>query len=246
MKTNRLLPEFRLRMRELIQGFIEHCEISQALIGRIEHSVRFRGRKYGFPTFTVYGPPQPGVETRFLNLIGNNDDGDAIAAETLLQLIERLVLQPHIAAGQVLRILPVTNPVALELGAETVNSAGVERLEQMVNQFREQPADGTIEVSVSDTDRLTLDVSGPSLVLEAISAADEALKRLRSEDSIEALTIVSRRHLPEGPWLIRLRIPRDWSPALAVHWSSQVLVVFFRNHLERLLHQTAPAVVWTE
>jgi hypothetical protein len=249
MKTNRLLPEFRLKMRELIQGFIEHCEISQTLIGRIERSVQFGGRKYGFPTFTVYGPPQPGLETRFLNLIGNNDADDAVAAETLLQLIERLVLQPHIAAGQVLRILPVTNPVALELGpdmADEANPVEIAQLENVVDQFRQQPADGTIEIALSRRDHLTLTVSGPTLVLEAVSAAEDALRRLRSEDSIEALTIVAGHHRPDGPWHLRLEIPRDWPVALSVHWTSQVLVVFFRNHLEKLLHQTAPALTWAE
>ncbi len=246
MSKTRLNPEFRAKMSELILGFIEHCEISRTLIGQIERFVRHNGRKYGLPTFTVYGPPEPGVETSFVNLLGVNSAGDATSAEAVLQLIERLVLQPNVAAGRVLRILPVTNPVALELGHPVEDEPLLSSLEMAVEDFRNLPSDGFIEIRLTDSSRLALVVSGPSEIVEAARDTEEAIRRLRSENFLDGVLLRSVRLRHEGRWHLALEIPREWSSALATHWASQVLVVFFRSHLQHLRLANHAAARWVE
>lgn len=235
MTTTRLNSEFRSKMRELIQGFIEHCEFSHTLIGQIERFVRYRGLKFGLPTFTVYGPAQAGLETVFVNLIGVNDDGDATAAETLLQLIERLVLQPQVATGHVLRILPVSNPVALEKGEPILESETLSSLDEALRNFRHSRADGLIELKITDTKQLGFSISGPVSILEVVSSTGEAMRRLQGEYSQALDTVVRRILNPEGPWQLTIEIPRHWNETLAVHWTSQALVVFLRSHIQRLI-----------
>lgn len=215
-------------MRELIQGFIEHCEFSESLEGRIERFVYSQGRKYGFPTFTIYGPPQPGQGSRFLNLIGVNDGEDKTAAETLLQLIERLAMQPHIAAGHVLRILPVSDPLALEQGQSLPSPEVVRGLRGHVDAFRNEPSDGLIELRLTNDDVLHLSAQGPTAILQAVSSGEDALRRLQSEEFPDAVAVRHGRTEGRGPWILTVDIPRRWPASLAVHWTSQFLVVFFR------------------
>lgn len=244
MCKNRLNPEFRAKMSELIRGFIEHCEISRTLIGQIERFVRHEGRKYGLPTFTVYGPPEPGVETSFVNLLGVNSSGEVTAAETTLQLIERLVLQPHIAAGRVLRFLPVTNPVALELGEPVEDEPLLSSLEMAVEDFRNLPSDGFVEIRLADVKHIGLAVSGSTAVVEAARETEEAIRRLQSENFRDGVLLRSVRMRHEGRWHLTLEIPREWPSALASHWASQVLVVFFRSHLQQLRLTSHAAARW--
>jgi hypothetical protein len=244
MSKTRLNSEFRAKMTELIRGFIEHCEISRTLIGQIERFVRHDGRKYGLPTFTVYGPPEAGVETSFVNLLGVNSSGEATAAETTLQLIERLVLQPNIAAGRVLRILPVTNPVALELGQPVEDEPLLSSLEMAVEDFRNLPSDGFVEIRLADVTNISLSVSGTSAVVEAARETEEAIRRLQSETNRDGILLRSVRMRHEGRWHLTLEIPREWPSSLATHWASQVLVVFFRAHLQNLRLTSHTASRW--
>jgi len=243
MNTNRLNPEFRSKMRDLIQGFIEHCEFSQNLIGQIERFVKYRSLKYGLPTFTVYGPPHPELETSFVNLIGLNDDGDATTAETLLQLIERLVLQPHVATGHVLRILPVSNPIALEKGDPISDFDVLSSLDEALDNFRRVRADGTIELKVADRAQLALSVSGPISILDVVSATGEAMRRLQREETPDFSAIVNQNLDDVAEWHLTIEIPRHWNETLAVHWTSQALVVFLRTHLDSLVLRHSAAYV---
>ncbi|RFC41497.1 MAG: hypothetical protein DVB23_003443 [Verrucomicrobia bacterium] len=182
MSKTFLHPEYRSRMRDLIQGFIEHCEFSDSLVGQIERFFYFQGRKYGFPTFTISGQRQPGSGARFVNLVGVNDGDGKTAAETLLQLIERLAIQPHIAAGHILRVLPVSDPLGLELGESGVPAEVLQILETQVDAFRNEPAEGLIEVHVTGDDTMRIHAQGPATMLGASSAATEALQMLQDED----------------------------------------------------------------
>ena len=246
MSKTRLNPEFRAKMTELVRGFIEHCEISRSLIGQIERFVRHNGRKYGLPTFNVYGPPEPGVQTSFINLLGVNTSGDLAAAESALQLIERLVLQPHIVSGRVLRVLPVTNPVALELGRPVAEEPLLSSLEMAVEDFRNLPSDGFIEIQQTDSSRITLAISGNVDVVESVRDTEDAVRRLQSEDSREAILLRSVRLRHEGRWHLTLGIPREWPSSLASHWASQILVVFLRSHLQRLRVTGHAASRWVD
>lgn len=246
MNKTRLNPEFRAKMSQLVRGFIEHCEISRTLIGQIERFVRHDGRKYGLPTFTVYGPPDPGSETSFVNLLGVNTAGETTTAEAVLQLIERLVLQPNIATGRVLRILPVTNPVALELGRPIDDERLLASLEMAVEDFRNLHSDGFIEIRSTDSSRLAMTVSGRGEVVEAARETEEAIRRIQSENFLGGIHLRSVRLRHEGRWHVALEIPREWPSALASHWASQVLVVFFRSHRERLQLASRAAANWIE
>jgi hypothetical protein len=233
-----LHPEHRARMRELIQGFIEHCEFSDSLVGQIERFVSYRGRKYGFPTFTLAGDCTPGSGVSVINLIGINEDGDKTAAESLLELIERFAIQPRWAAGHLLRILPVSDPLALEFGHAPIAPEVWQGLQSQVEAFRHEPADGLIEVGLTRDDVFQIQAHGPLAVLDAAADAEEVLRRLQAEDSAGAVSVKRRECVDRGPWVIRLLVPRTWSSSLAVHWTSQFLIVFLRAHAEALLTQS--------
>ncbi len=234
MNKTFLDPQYRSRMRDLIQGFIEHCEFSESLVGQIERFVSFQGRKYGFPTFTVAGPAQPGMETASVNLIGINEGEGKVAAETLLQLIERLAMQPKIAAGHILRILPVSDPLALELGPSIYPPEVVAGLRSQVDAFRDEAAGGLIELHLTGGDTFKVHAHGPAEVLGAARNAEEALRRLQAEDFQDAVASRLLETIDRGPWVLHLAIPRTWPALLAVHWTSQFLVVFFRAHAAAL------------
>jgi hypothetical protein len=220
-------PLHRSRMRELIQGFIEHCEVSQTLVGRIERLIEFDGRKYGVPAFTVFGPARAELETQFVGLVGVNDGQDARAAETLLQLIERVAVQPRIAEGSVLQILPVTDPVGLEL------DAAVPSIPEDPYKFRREPVDGLIELEVSGAEAFSVAAEGPTPFLQAVASAEEVLHRLAAEEPGDRLVVRSQRIRREGAWRLSIRIPQTWPAAASVHWGSQFLVLFFRAHATR-------------
>lgn len=232
-----LRPEFRARTRELIQGFVEHCEISRSLTGEIRQFIHFAGRKYGLPLFTVYGPPHPDLDTRFIGLIGHNAPGDSTTPEILLQLIERLAIQPHVATGSVLRLLPIADPVALELGQSPPPAEVEDEREHSLDAFRQTGLDGVIHLRPVESERLRLRVSGPAPVRTAAVRTGEVMERLRSEESLldRNFDFLPSNQNEGEPWEVTLEIPSGWSEGLAVHWISQLLVVFLRSHTEALL-----------
>ena len=231
-------PEFRARLRELIQGFVEHCEFSRNLIGQIERTFEHGGSRYGVPVFTFYGTPLHSLETGFVGLMGVNGPGERLPAEILLQLIERLAIQPNIASGRVLRLMPVTDPVALELGDRGEAANENEQLARIVTGFQSQYLDGLIEIHAGDQDVLCIQAKGDSAFREGLERSREALLRLANEDSLTAP--IDDEELPEafeGDWHMSIIVPRSWSDSLAVHWVSQFLVVFFRAHADAQLRR---------
>jgi hypothetical protein len=246
MSKTRLNPEFRAKMSDLLRGFVEHCEFSRHLVGQIDRFVHHEGRKYGLPTFTVYGPSERGVESSFVNILGVNSSGNTVAAEAALQVVERLLLQPKLATGRVLRVLPVSDPVSLELGRDVANERLSAALEMAVEDFRNLPSDGFIEIRVTEAAKFSLAVSGGIDVVEAARDTEEAIHRLQSESFREGVLLRSVRLRHEGRWHLALEIPVDWPAALASHWASQVLVVFFSYHLQRLRHASFAAARWID
>lgn len=178
-----------------------------------------------------------------MNLIGLNDDGDVTTAETLLQLIERLVLQPHVATGHVLRILPVSNPIALEKGDLISDFDNLSSLDEALSHFRRSRADGTIELRIADRAQLSLSISGAPSILDVVSSTGEAMRRLQREETPDFHAVVHRHLIEGGPWHLTIEIPRHWNETLAVHWISQALVVFLRTHLDSLVLKHSAAYV---
>jgi len=248
MDKRELGREFRTRMRELIQGFIEHCEISRSLIGQIERFVWHEGRKYGIPTFTVYGPQNESTETSFVNILGHNEDGDSTIAEIHLQLIERLALQPHIASGFVLRMLPVSNPVAFEQPEASVPVDLQRVLNEKTEEWAADAVDGLIRVSAYDGSQMRIEMTGNSIVREAIDRGVDVLARIASETSNPTSVSEPVKGIPSAslPWEINLRVPRLWRGPLAVHAVSQFLVVFFRAYAEATARTNMAGVHWTD
>lgn len=233
-------PEFRARMRGLLQGFLEHCEISPSLVGRIEQFVHFEGRKYGVPVFTVFGPPHPGLGTELVGLIGVNTGQDAVTADTLLQLIERLALQPHIASGHILRIVPVSDPVCLESGNHSFPKPS--------SEFRlpGKAVDGVIEIRLTDEAAFQISAEGPSEVLQAVLAGEDALARLGSEEAGGEVVAEGSLVQHPGNWRVVLGLPRSWPASIAVHWASQLLVVFFRTRVALLTAAGRARCAWAD
>lgn len=240
MNKRQLRPEFRAKLRDLIQGFIQHCEISPFLIGQIEKTFDHGEIRYGVPVFTFYGNPLPEVDTGFVGLLGlNGRHDDQLPAEILLQLIERLALQPAIAGGKVLRLMPVSNPIALERPDLPENELHNATLERIVEGFRHQYLDGLIEVRAGDQETLQIAARGDSAFSEALRQAREALQRLSNETSIaDSISPAEAPESFEGDWNMVISVPRSWPDTLAVHWVSQLLVVFFRAHTDAQLRHS--------
>ncbi|MDP0498477.1 MAG: hypothetical protein Q7P63_00100 [Verrucomicrobiota bacterium JB022] len=232
-----LHPEFREQARALLSGFVEHCEFSRTLVGDIRHFIHFGGRKYGLPIFTVFGPPHPDLETHFIGLVGHNQGRDTTLPEILMQLIERLALQPRVATGTVLRVLPVADPVGFE-GDAAASPELAALLDRQIDAFHTSALDGVVSIRTSTDDALHVKVAGPSPVRQAVRRSWDALDRLLSEDTIvaEGASLRLLEAPAEGPWEVEIAVPRSWASNLAVHWISQLLVVFLRAHAEAQLH----------
>lgn len=206
MKTNILVPEFRKKLKELLQGFAEHCEISDRLAGRIEHPVYFHGLKFGSPVFTFEGPELDGGPKRVTGLLAHNTKASSLASEIVLQLIEVATLRPELAAGRTLRVLPVSDPVTLELGEDAPDLSDWPVLSYVADEFRHQATDGLIEILPS---------SARTLVLRGF--VDPGMYR------VLASSVVERRGLPSlpvleaaagnrpGDWHLVVEVPASWT-----------------------------------
>ncbi|BCU79182.1 hypothetical protein [Luteolibacter sp. LG18] len=209
MKTRPLAPEFRTNLKQLLQGFAEHCEISERLAGRIEHPIYFHGFKFGSPVFTFQGPSSDGSPPRTIGLLAHNTPTSTVASDILLQLIEVATLRPEIAVDQIFRVLPVSDPVTLELGEEAPDLSGWPVLGYVLDQFRESVPDGLIEIRPT---------SGNSLVIGGTS--DVRLFQ------VLASNVGKARGLPSPPllssfvpafnttrWHLEVEVPETWTQA---------------------------------
>ncbi len=229
----------RATLRALILGTIQHCEISRHLIGTIPHTFEENGIQYGVPSFTFFGPPDSYRETRMLGLMAGRRSGDGLSAEVALQVIERLLIQPGIATGLWLRILPVINPVGLE-NPESEARAYTPAEERLSLDA----LDGVIEVATTQKDRLTLGLRSDWDGLPAGLAAYEDMQRLSTDLGDIEYERVSATQLPynaRSPWHLYLGLPRTWGAAEATHLASQFLLCFFRRWQE----QTAASEAYT-
>jgi hypothetical protein len=214
-------------LRDLLLGYIQHCEISRHLIGTVEKTLEYDGIKYAVPGFTFYGPPSSSGDTNFIGIIGGRRAGDRVSAEVTLQLIERLVLQPGLAEGLWLRVLPVLNPVGIERN-QTKAPADTETEEAL----RLRCNDGVIEIASTDRPWPLVGLHGDAQWTRAAKAAVEDINRLHGEagGAPNRQTQVSR--LPDWAhvgWNLYIEIPKSWDTSLATHYASQYLLAFFRR-----------------
>ena len=209
MNTRPLAPEFRTNLKQLLQGFAEHCEISERLAGRIEHPIYFHGFKFGAPVFTFTGPASDDTVPRTIGLIGHNTRTSTVASDVLLQLIEVATLRPEIAVDQVLRVLPVGDPVTLELEEDAPDLSDWPVLSFLQEEFRGSVQDGLLEVRPS---------SGKSLVIRG--EADVRLYQVLASNAASARGLpappVLSTFVPAfggGRWHLEVDVPETWTQA---------------------------------
>lgn len=232
-----LAPEFRANLKRLLQGFAEHCEISDRLSGRIEHPLYFHGFKFGAPVFAFEGPPLEGTQRRTIGLIGHNRPNLTVASDIVLQLIEVATLRPELAIGQRLRLLPVSDPVTLELGEDAPEDlAKWEVLRFVVDEFRASAADGLIEVVSTEGKALRIDGTADIALFQVLASSVGADPRgLPSRPDISPLVPATDRER----WHLRIEVPSSWNHA------GEILAVsrFIGRVLEAYAH-LAPACVF--
>jgi len=207
MNTRPLAPEFRANLKQLLQGFAEHCEISTSLSGRIEHPIYFHGCKFGAPVFTFNGPLSDDAAPRRIGLIGHNTRTSTVASDILLQLIEVATLRPELAIDQSLRFLPVSDPVTLELEGDAPDLSDWPVLSFVADQFRSSVSDGLIELRPTD---------GTSLVIRG--AADVQLYQVLASSAathrgLPCLPVLSS-FIPafgENRWHLEIDVPESWT-----------------------------------
>ena len=210
MKTRTLAPKFRTNLKNLLQGFAEHCEISERLSGRIEQPIYFHGFKFGAPVFTFSGPEgDEGHPRRAIGLLGHNTRTSTVASEVLLQLIEVASLRPELAVGQELRVLPVSDPVTLELETDAPDLTEWPVLQYVADEFRSTSTSGLIEVHTT---------SGKSLVIKG--AVDVRLYQVLASNvgerrGLPSLPILSSFVTagPDDRWHLEIEMPESWTHA---------------------------------
>ena len=231
MNLTRLDPSFRQKIKALLQGYVEHCEVSRHLMARIDFPIYYHGFKFGAPVFTHSGPSVIGENRSVFGLIGLNDPSSQISSEILLQFVEILTQQPRLADASVLRILPVANPVALELGDDAPRITEWPILDHVIAQFRDQISDGIIEISAGESEVYGLEgEASPALfaALENVRASvPQDGKRLRVlvPEDISLKPVAS-----DARWHLELTVPRTWTGATEIHAISRFLARLIRTH----------------
>lgn len=218
MKTNPNSRLLRAKLKDLLQGYIEHCEVSPHLMARIDLPIIFHGFRFGAPVFTHSGPSSGPVDREIIGLIGRNAPQSSIASDVLLQFIEILSQQPHLAGTSVLRLLPVANPVALELGDSAPPTEDWPILDHLIGRFKEEAGDGIIEILPSPDAGYLLEGSANSDMFAALrdvaESADPSSPRPRVLVPPQiTITPISA----EQKWNLRLHVPVTWNEAPEIH-----------------------------
>ncbi|MBX3739759.1 MAG: hypothetical protein KF712_02110 [Akkermansiaceae bacterium] len=203
MNLTKLDSSLRQNLRNLLQGYVEHCEISETLMAHIEAPFYYHGFKFGAPVFTHrqawVSPERPSV-----GIAGINRPANTAPSEIVLQIMETLSQQPDAAGPAPLRLLPVSNPVALELG----DDAPAEEwpvLTHLLAEFQATSRVGFLSISPSDTD---------AFLLSGTAGIDVIRKLVAGEGNLRVLQRLDLIPLPAGEtWSLRLEIPQHLSAA---------------------------------
>jgi hypothetical protein len=217
MHITTLHPDLRKNLRDLVQGYVEHCEFSPHLTGRIDFPIYYMGFKYGAPVFTHTGPGKTTDDRPVVGMIGLNTPQSQVPSQVLLQFVEILTQHPRLADTSVLRMLPVANPVALELDEDAPSREDWDTLGLLVDQFKEQAADGWIEIQSADVKEFTLagEIS-PALYKTLEKARETATAGVRNNVKFPGLLQVQPVRKDER-WQLRLIIPSDWGDSRSVN-----------------------------
>lgn len=235
MKTNRTTRLLRTNLKDLLQGYIEHCEVSPHLMARIDLPIIYHGFRFGAPVFTHQGPTAGNGQRDIIGLIGRNGPDSNIASDVLLQFIEILSQQPHLAGPSILRILPVANPVALELGDAAPSAEGWPILDHLITRFQDEAADGLIEILPSREAGYLLEGSANSHMFAALRDVADSVDTPSPRPRVLIPSRISVSPIPaELKWNLRLHVPVTWKDAPEIH-----AVARFLSRLIHLLTRNA-------
>ncbi len=223
MHITTLHPDLRKNLRNLVQGYVEHCEFSEHLTGRIDFPIYYMGFKYGAPVFTHRGPGKASEDRPVVGMIGWNTPASQIPSQVLLQFIEILTQHPRVAGNAVLRMLPVANPVALELDEDAPSREDWDLLSHLSDQFKEQAADGWIEVQTGDVEDFVL-AGEVSPALYKLLGKSRGLGTLPERRGIRLPGFLNLKPARQDErWQLRLIIPSEWSDADSVNGVARFL-----------------------
>lgn len=234
MHLTTLNPDLRRNLRDLVQGYVEHCEFSPHLTARIDFPLYYMGFKYGAPVFTHRGPGHPAEDRPVIGMIGWNTPDSRLPAQVLLEFIEVLTQHPRLAHHSVLRMLPVANPVALELDEDAPGREDWDLLANLADQFKEQAADGWIEIQAADVPDFTLtgEIS-PELYKALVKS--KAVASFRERLGVRFPQAASLKPVRRDErWQVQLLIPRTWDDSRSVRAIARFLA--------RLVHAQAGIV----
>ncbi len=231
MNLNRLDRALRENLTNLLQGYLEHCEVSSRLTARIDFPIYYHGFKFGAPVFTHSGLAADPEHPRVIGLLGLNSPESHVASEVLLQFIEILTQQPRMADSAVLKILPVANPVAMELGDSAPPIADWSILDHLVSVFHEQASEGVIGISADAETEYTLTGEASPALFTALEEARAAAARQQDRKRVLAPERMALSPVAEdSQWNLQLSIPRSWTSAGDIHAIARFLSRVVRTH----------------
>lgn len=73
---------FRRNLTELLQGYVEHCEVSH-LIARMDLPIYYHSFKFGAAVFTHIGPSEPKGGRQVIGMILLNGPGSQVVSDVL-------------------------------------------------------------------------------------------------------------------------------------------------------------------
>lgn len=232
MNLTRLDSSLRKNLKDLLEGYLEHCEVSRHLTARIDFPIYHHGFKFGAPVFTHTGPSNGHEDRGIIGLLGLNDPHSQVASEVLLQFIEILSQEPRLADGSILRILPVANPIALELEADAPPIEELPVVQHLITRFHEEAADGILEIASHDADTYSLDGEATALLFAALEKVRSSVPAATGRVRILAPNSIALKPAgSDGKWKLRLTIPRAWTGAPEVHAISRFIARLIRTHI---------------
>lgn len=228
MSVKQLGQDYRSAMRELVKGFLEHCEHCTSYMGRIDHFVWQDGLKYGMPTFTLLGGVDEAGASQTVNILGRNVGNGAKIAEGILQVIERVILQPRVARGFNLRLMPVSDPIALEgvISCEASSAA----INELVESWKFVAPDGNIEIGEIDGDLAQIRVSGDDRLFRSVLDADETLWKRYGAHWTTVVEEFRAEIVARDGWEIRIGLPGKWDAGISSHMLCQFLLTFMAKN----------------
>ena len=231
MKVKRLDPQLRHKMKDLLAAHLGRCAESRSLTARIDFPIYHGGSKFGAPVFTLTPPDQSPSPVVF-GIIGINHPESHVASEATLHLLELLAEQPPTSGGATFKILPILNPIALELDEDAPDIDESPFLSHIVSGFHGLAKNGLIEITSSSGDKCLIEGEVSPLILKAINLARSG--GFPDTNPSSGPRIFLKRTGAEQRWNLRITLPETWSETLEVAEIARFIARFLEIHTESL------------